>query len=456
MALLAALLALALVPARVWADAPLARPNVDRLVEPLIEGGWLYGVAIGVVDERGRAVFGYGRISETVSHPPVGDTVFELASVTKVFTGLVLAQMVQQDEVRLDTPASVLLPPGVSLPKHGTREITLVDLATHTSALPRIPQNLKPADEANPYADYTTEQLYDFLSHATLPRAPGTMSDYSNLGVGLLGHVLALRTGQSYEDLVSARVCRPLGMTSTRVNLNDSMRSRLAEPHDADGNPVKNWDVPTLTGAGGLRSTVDDMLQFLAAELGLNHSRLDAAVKLSQQVHFDPHDGATAVGLAWQINTRDGILWHNGQTGGYHTYVAILPAKRVGVVVLANTATMRAVDQLGAALLAQATGGRAEPLALPTPIELDEAAQKDFVGTYTAGALTVMIVRQDERGLTARFAGQPTQRLLAEGPTKFFCRAADIEVTFERNDQGEVAGAALKILGQPIQAVKKK
>ena len=274
--------------------------------------------------------------------------------------------------------------------------------------------------------------------------------------MGLLGQALALRAGQFYEDLVVARICRPLDMPSTRVTLDDSMRRRLAEPHDADGNPVKNWDVATLTGAGGLRSTLDDMLRFVAAQLGFSKSPLAAAIKLSQQVHFDPHDDATAVGLAWQISTPDALLWHNGQTGGYHTFVAIQPAKRFGVVVLANTATMRAVDQLAYAIIALLTGEHAEPLSLPTPIQLVADAQKEFVGTYTAGALTVLIVRQDDEGLTARFAGQPPQRLLAESASKFFCRSAEIEVTFERDNDGDVTGAALKILGQTIQAVKKK
>src|SRR5208283_4407870 len=116
-----------------------------------------------------------------------GDTVFEIGSITKVFTALLLADMAQRGEVALTDPVSKYLPKGVKMPGRNGHAIMLQDLATHTSGLPRLPSNMKPKDFMNPYADYTPELLYQFLSSYELPRDPGSKWEYSNLGAGLLG-----------------------------------------------------------------------------------------------------------------------------------------------------------------------------------------------------------------------------------------------------------------------------
>ena len=198
-----------------------------------------------------------------------GDTIFEIGSATKVFTSLLLADMVQRGEVALNDPVAKFLPAGVSVPERNGRQITLVDLATHTSGLPRLPANLNPKDPNNPYADYTPEQLYQFLSSYQLPRDIGAQYEYSNLGGGLLGFALARRAGMSYEALVKSRICDPLGMKDTGITLTPEMKARFAVGHDQGLARVENWDLPTLAGAGALRSTANDLLAFVSANIGL-------------------------------------------------------------------------------------------------------------------------------------------------------------------------------------------
>jgi CubicO group peptidase (beta-lactamase class C family) len=156
------------------------------------------------------------------------------------------------------------------MPTYRGHEITLFHLATHTSSLPRLPRNLwtTVTDQKNPYANYRVEDLYKFLSGYRLWRMVGSKVAYSNLGMGLLGHILALIDGASYERVVIDRICVPLGLTDTSITLSDEQQRRLAQGHDEAGEPVPKWDLPALAGAGALCSTATDMLRYLEANLG--------------------------------------------------------------------------------------------------------------------------------------------------------------------------------------------
>ncbi|HKB14403.1 MAG TPA: serine hydrolase domain-containing protein, partial [Vicinamibacterales bacterium] len=236
------------------------------------------GIVVGLIDASGRRVLSHGALAKGDARPLNGDTLFEIGSITKVFTSLLLADAVERHEVALGDPVSRYLPATVKMPERGGRAITLQDLAMHTSGLPRMPSNFKPADPANPYADYSVEQLYQFLSSYELARDIGTQYEYSNLGGGLLGHVLALRAHTDYASLVRERITTPLGMTSTTIVLSPELKARLAVGHSPTLQPVANWDLPTLAGAGALRSTTNDLLTFLAANLGYAQSSLAPAM----------------------------------------------------------------------------------------------------------------------------------------------------------------------------------
>ncbi len=313
------------------------------------------GIVVGILDEKGSRVFAYGKTTAGSTNEVNGDTLFEIGSITKVFTSLTLAEMVERGEVKLDDPISKFLPAAVKAPTRNGKQIALVDLATHTSGLPRLPGNLSGwailRHMDNPYADYSVQQLYDFLSGYTLPRDIGTKYEYSNLGGGLLGHVLALRAGTNYETLVEQRICHPLGLTNTVITLTSDQQKRLAHGHDENGNAVSNWDMPTLAGAGALKSSVNDLMIFLAANMGRVKTGLQPAIELTQKPRHDAGSSVMQIGLAWHIlkfNETE-IIWHNGGTGGYRSYLGFNPKTHRGVVVLSNSA--KEVDHIGRTLL---------------------------------------------------------------------------------------------------------
>jgi D-alanyl-D-alanine-carboxypeptidase/D-alanyl-D-alanine-endopeptidase len=259
--------------------------------------------------------------------------------------------MVQREELALNDPIAKYLPDGVKVPERGGRVITLKDLSTHTSGLPRLPTNFSPKDPANPYADYSVEQMYQFLSGYTLTRDIGAQYEYSNLGGGLLGHVLARRAGMDYEALVRSRITAPLKMSSTAITLSPELKLRLATGHNERLIPVSNWDFPTLAGAGAIRSTANDLLDFLAVPLGYTTSPLAPSFERMLSVRMPTGQPGVDVALAWHIFTTGGLIWHNGGTGGYRSFMGYDPKTRVGVVVLSNTATNLGVEDVGPHLL---------------------------------------------------------------------------------------------------------
>lgn len=208
------------------------------------------GIVIGIVDEHGRRIVSAGRLDNGTDRELDGDTLFEIGSVGKTFTALLLQDMIERGEMVLDDPVAGYLPQSVAMPTRNGKDITLHQLARHSSGLPGIPDDLEPKRADNPYADYSVEKMYAFLSGYRLTRDPGSQYEYSNLGVGLLGHVIALKAGTDYESLVVDRICRPLGMDSTRIRLTPELKARFAAGHNEYGYAVPAWDNPTLAGAG--------------------------------------------------------------------------------------------------------------------------------------------------------------------------------------------------------------
>ena len=208
---------------------PLSEPQIRRLLAGFVdEDRQSVGVVAGVISADGRVVVGYGRLSADDPAQPDGDTVFEIGSITKVFTSTLLADLVSREELGLDTPVQSLLGDEARMPARNGAEITLGHLATHSSGLPRLPDNFDPENPANPYADYTVEDLNAFLSSHELDRDIGDTVEYSNVGYRLLGHTLALREGTDFETLIAERILEPLQMPDTAVELTPALRERLA------------------------------------------------------------------------------------------------------------------------------------------------------------------------------------------------------------------------------------
>lgn len=431
------------------------RAALDPLAKSLIDGESCAGIVVGLISRSAPPrVLAWGETVRGNHKLPDGNTVFEIGSVTKLFTSLLLAEAVVDKQVTLDTPLASLLPAKTKLPA-GKRPITLLDLATHTSGLPRLPTNMHPVDPANPYADYTTEQLYSFLAGATLDREPGAKYEYSNLGAGLLGHALALRARTDWPGLVAAQVTRPLAMTSTMVALSPDAKARFAQAYDAEGDPAKPWDLPALAGAGALRSTANDLMLFLRAELAAARearSRLAQAMALTQKPQHDLPDAKGKIGLGWHIEP-DGTLWHNGGTGGFHSFVAFDPKRQLAVVVLANGAASQ-IDDFGNAAVNAVAGEPVPPsLKLPPPDKaVDEKTLESYVGKYPLAPTFVVEISRSGARLYAQATGQPRIRLHATSTRDFAVHIVPASVTFEVDARGKVTGLVLHQGGQDQRA----
>lgn len=301
-----------------------------------------YGMVIGLIDEQGSRVYSAGKLDKDTDQEVNGDTVFEIGSMTKTFTTLLLEDMVARGEMQLDDPVSRYLPDSVKVPSRGGRIITLANLASQDSGLPRDPDdlpNIQPPE--NPYADYSAEKLYAFLSGCRLQCEPGAEFGYSNPGMALLGHAITRTAKTDYESLLVDRICRPLRMDSTRIRLTPQLKARLAIGHDEAGRQTPNWDFQVYEGAGAIRSTANDLLKYLAANLGLMESELGP---LMMKTHEIRHHGGTPFGdtaMPWMdrnqsVQSGTQMLGHAGGTAGYHTFIGFSRSDRRGVVVLSN------------------------------------------------------------------------------------------------------------------------
>ena len=292
------------------------------------------GIVIGVVQHGVRRVFTYG--------PVKPDGVFEIGSITKTFTGLLLAQMVEQGRVRLVDPVRTLLPTG-TVNKPTEDEITLRDLTTHHSGLPSNPTNVDLADPGNAFADYTPDALYAYLHTRGVQHAPETPYDYSNTGMKLLGQLLAAKAGLSYQSLLQQQITGPLGMHDTGVVVSPEMKLREVQGYDDEHHPTESPTPKNLPGASGIRSTAADMLTYLDAQLhperihAVGSARsLQAAIQLTHQIRAEANPGMH-IAMNWFHSDADGSFQHGGIMGGFTSMVLFNTEQDFGVVVLSNT-----------------------------------------------------------------------------------------------------------------------
>jgi D-alanyl-D-alanine-carboxypeptidase/D-alanyl-D-alanine-endopeptidase len=414
------------------AAAGLLPERVFKAAQERIDAGEYPALVIGYVDGDKSEVDTFGKLDD--GKAPDADTVFEIGSITKTFTATLLAEAVQSGTLKLDTPVASLLPE-FKIPSRNGKRITLGDIATQHSGLPRLPGNFEPADPGNPYADYDEANLKAFLAGYELPRDPGASYEYSNLAFGVLGLALAQHAHLTYGALLQQKILRPLGMSMSGVVFDANMLTHLARGHTENGKEAKNWDLNVFAGAGAIRSTTNDMMKYLEANIGAGSTALGAAIKLAQQPRRDVGNGAR-IGLAWMTRAAEpsSVVWHNGGTGGYRSFLGFSADGRHGIVILANSAN--GVDDLGfAALIGDA------PLA-PThkAIALDAAALEDYVGVYRLrDDFLITIMRQDDQ-LFARATGQGGLPMYPSAVNEFFVRGTNIRMTFNRDAQGKVSG----------------
>jgi CubicO group peptidase (beta-lactamase class C family) len=396
--------------------------QLERIVRTRVDSGRTPGIVAGMVFPDGSTrVFAYGKGLDA-------DSIFEIGSITKTFTATLLSEMAQRGEVKLSEPVADLLPPRVSVPSRGRRHITLMNLATHTSGLPRDPTNLPSRDPSRPYAGYTVARLYAFLAGFRLSRAPGARIEYSNLGEGLLGHALALRAGTSYEKLVRERILDPLRMTNTGIDLTVEQRRHVPVGHNGDGAVVPPFEMASLAAAGSLRSTIGDMLKFAAANLdGDGSGRLEQAMAAAHTPRR--RFGNAAIGLNWIID--HGIVWHNGGTSGFSSFIGLDPKRHTAIVLLSNSRS-EPVDDIGFHLL--------DPHAplTPAPIDLPRRTLAHYVGVYVAAGQTAQVTLSAQ-GLSLRL-GKSTARLYAQTQRTFLVKLLEAAIDFRVDARGNATG----------------
>lgn len=409
--------------------------TVEAFARPLADAGCAGSVVVGVLDGETRLVRGFGRVGEAA---PDGRTRYEIGSVTKVFTCVLLADAVARGVVALDDPAQGLLPDGATMPQFEDQPVRLWHLATHTSGLPRLP-DMTGSDAKDPYAHFDDARLFAVLPKARVRRAPGEKYVYSNLGVGLLGRALAHKQGAvSYEALLRERVLAPLGLQATGCEL-----AADAPPRTVDGDDDHSWRLASLAGAGGLRSTVDDLLAFLQAQWAPPEP-LRAAVDLAWTKRHAGEAGV-ALGLGWHIARDGSTRLHSGGTGGYRSIVLVAREPRRAVVVLANT-TSDVVDKVGEGVFQRLFGMPAKPPQVEAAVAVPTEQLARLCGRYRMPDGTIVQVVQDARGLTAQLTGQPALRVYPRSATELFYRAVAASLVFEFD--GEAAAPAAVTLRQ--------
>ena len=401
------------------------------------------GAVILIVTPDERRTIAYGTIAAGNTQPVNGDTVFDIASITKVFTSLLLSDMVRRNELALDDPAAKYLGEhGGSIPVRDGRAITLADLATHTAGLPLRPSNLISKDPDNKYDGYTTDLLYAFLSGYPLPRDPGSRYEYSNVGYGLLGQVLSHRAGLSYEKLVSRRIAGPLGMRSTELDETPDMKRRGATGYTIDGLAIKDAERGALDASGAIHSTANDLSRLLEVALGIRKSPLAPAMRsmLGTRRPGGMAPWSTQIALAWnvlKIGNRE-IVWKNGSAGGFRSFIGYDPARRIGVIGLINVQSDLGVDDICMHLL-----GADIPVDMHVPrkhvqVSIDPALLQKYVGRYRFSDDDIATFASEDNRLFYLLPSGDKLELLAESNHDFFIKEIDAQISFD----GEVKGSA--------------
>lgn len=407
---------------------------------------WLHdqpgGVAVAWVDADGAAFFQAGQFDAGDRRPITPDTQFEIGSVTKVFTALLLAESERAGKVSRNDPAAKYLVPADDPAQADLAKITLLSLATHTSGLPRLPLNIGPDPDRNPnpYATWDRAALVEALKFHGPQAVPGRKVAYSNFGVSVLGEALGAAWGTDYASALRDQVLVPLGMKNTTLGTTGTPPPADLAPGHARGQKVPNWNWQAAAPAGGLRSSARDMAVFLAACLnpaGPLRPALDAAAEAQRE----DEDGGGKVGLGWML-TGEGegqLVWHNGATAGSHAFVGFTPQRGAGVVILANV--QQASEPLGVKLLG------AEP-SKPKSTAIDNAA--DYPGRYPLAPNFIITITASNGAIFGQATGQPRFAMRPIGSDRFAIVGVDAEISFERGPEGKVIALTLHQNGQNV------
>lgn len=325
---------------------------VDSIAKTYLVNGNTASLAIGIVHNNKVNSFFYGETNKTdKASLPTANSIYEIGSISKVFTSILLADLVEKNIIALDDSIAKYLPDSVRSNPF-IQKITFKQLANHTSGLPRLPANFEKTigyNAANPYKNYTRKELYAALKNIQLTTEPGESFEYSNLAYGLLGDLISIITQKSYDQNIKEIITIPLMMNQTAERI-DTTKQKIAHVYNEDGKQIPAWDFTVLSGAGALKSSVNDLLRFAQYQFKMPETTLENAMALTRQfTYYLPPN--TDIGLGWHMEMTDGVVsyWHNGGTGGSSSFIAIVPDLKSAVIVLSNSA--QSVDDISAKIL---------------------------------------------------------------------------------------------------------
>ncbi|MFH6959350.1 serine hydrolase [Flavobacterium aquidurense] len=321
----------------VFAQVPI--DSIKAIIKREVTNKRSKSIIVGIVDANGRQIVAEGYKSDQNHTLPDGNTIYEIGSITKVFTSLVLADMSIKHQLNLIDPISKFLPKTVKTPVRNGKEISLLSLSTHRSGMPRFPYNVDPKNLEQPYADYTVDKLYEYVSHFEPPFDIDTKWRYSNVAYGLLGNILTLKAKKDFETLITEEICKPLNLNNTVISLTAKQKSNLATAHAETGTAVGLTDLGAIGPGGSIRSTANDLLTFAEANLGLIKTNLSPAIELTHVLQAKKDGNDTYTTMGWTLVSDDGknLLFKDGGMPGYCTFLGIDKKNRIGVVVLSNS-----------------------------------------------------------------------------------------------------------------------
>ena len=367
----------------------LTKQWVKSEAKQLVEGRIAEGLSIGFIEGDHWGIVHLGHANG--KRKPNNRTIYGVGSISKVYTGLMLADAVVRGEIDLKAEAIVENEAGIEFPTYNGRAITWLDLSTHRAGLPKLPTNILIVDPKDPYQRYDSKRAAAFLSGYRLTREPGEKREYSNFGVSVLGYLVAENAGSTYQQLLNERIAKPLRLTDCTVELTSEQKKRIAIPHKRFGSPTPMWTFADLPGAGGVRASLQDMMRFAKANLEPPAGQIGEAIELAWQQHVPKDSSGPAMGLGWNILWDGQTRWHNGQTGGYHAALFINREARCAAAILCNTAVSDEIDDLAMSMIMKAKG-------LEAPANSDEDSypkQSPFAGVRWQNSRPEVFVAQD-------------------------------------------------------------
>ncbi|MFD2513020.1 serine hydrolase [Pontibacter locisalis] len=426
--------------------------SVKSYLQELVQENQVPGVVLGVYENGKIQFYTYGVADKGKQVPLTENTIFEIGSITKTFTTLLAQMLISEGKINWDDSVNKYLPDSLKVLEKDGKKVTLRHLASHTAGLPKVPSNLQPKDNYDPYADYTKKDLYAYLQQVPIQTVPGEKINYSNTGVALLGQVLENATGKTYQEMVRERILKPLQLKSALLEGANPSYTR-AQGY-LDGKPVKDWSFKAVAPAGALDMSAKDLMQYTLAYMGTGRSKLKPHAKQVlrvQKIMSNDKGLQGGLTLGWQIQVKDGdtLYWHNGGTGGFRSFTGFIPGKDRAVVILANS--VYDVDQIAA----YALGFAPEFPSIRKTVNLPDSILKQYTGVYQlAPNFNITISLQDGQ-LKAQATNQPAVAIYPASETSFFMKVVDAELEFKK-ENGKVTSLVLQQNGNSIPGEKVK